>query len=118
MAKMGRPPIQISKEHFEALCQMFCTEEEIAGFFGCSVDTINRWCIKTYDKTFAETYKIKSANGKISLRRHQMKLAEKYPAMAIWLGKQVLNQKDNIEVDSEETLRRLDEVLAQIKGVD
>lgn len=115
---MARPRIDIDQRQFENLCGLMCTEEEIASFFGCSIDTVNRWSKRTYDLSFAEIYKIKSAYGKISLRRHQMKLAEKYPAMAIWLGKQMLNQKENIEIDSEETLRRLDEVLASIKGVE
>jgi len=35
--------------------------------------------------------------GRISLRRSQMKLAERNPTMAIWLGKQWLDQKDKLE---------------------
>lgn len=31
------------------------------------------------------------------MRRYQWKLAEKNTAMAIWLGKQMLGQKDNVE---------------------
>ena len=118
MAKMGRPPIQIDKEHFEALCQLFCTEEEIAQFFKCSIDTINNWCKKTYGETFSESLKKYSVGAKISLRRKQLKLAEKSAAMAIFLGKNYLNQKDYIEETDFEAIRKLDEVLAQIKGVD
>ena len=36
--------------------------------------------------------------GKISLRRKQWQLAEKSASMAIWLGKQYLNQRDNVDV--------------------
>ena len=35
----------------------------------------------------------------MSLRRTQFKLAEKNPTMAIFLGKQYLGQRDNIEVE-------------------
>jgi hypothetical protein len=47
--------------------------------------------------TFADTYKSKSQVGKSSLRRAQWKLAEKNASMAIWLGKQYLEQKDIVE---------------------
>ena len=42
--KMGRPKIQINEIEFEKLCGLQCTEEEIAGFFNCSIDTICNWC--------------------------------------------------------------------------
>ena len=84
MAKMGRPRKEIDKDMFERFCGIFCTEEEIAGFFKCEKSTIERWCKRTYGKTFADVYKIYTANGKMSLRRMQFKLAEKSPAMAIF----------------------------------
>lgn len=95
--KMGRPRIEIDKEQFEKLCSIMCTEEEIAGFFSCSVDTIERFCKREYQQTFAELYKTFGSYGKISLRRTQFKLAEKSPAMAIFLGKNYLGQKDSFE---------------------
>ena len=55
--KMGRPRKEISEVEFEKLCTLQCTEEEIAGWFGCSVDTIENWCKRTYSETFSETYK-------------------------------------------------------------
>lgn len=95
---MARPQIQIDQKQFESLCNMQCTLQEIAGFFKCSIDTIERWCERTYDESFADTYKKYSQNGKISLRRYQFKLAEKNASMAIWLGKQYLGQTDRIEL--------------------
>ena len=47
--------------------------------------------------TFSDAYKNKSQLGKSSLRRAQFKLAEKNATMAIWLGKQYLDQKDVVE---------------------
>lgn len=95
MARTGRPKKEIDQEVFEGLCRIQCTLEEIASWFKCSEDTIERWCKRTYAQTFAESYKKYSASGKISLRRAQMKLAEKNATMAIWLGKQYLGQKDD-----------------------
>lgn len=101
--KMGRPKIVINQEHFESLCKIQCTLEEIAGFFKCSIDTIERYCKDTYDETFAEAYKKHSQEGKISLRRSQFRLAEKNASMAIFLGKQYLGQRDNVAIITDGT---------------
>lgn len=100
MARTGRPKKQIDRTNFEKLCGMQCTLREIAGFFDCSEDTIERWCRREYGATFAETFKNYSAVGLISLRRNQFKLAEKSAAMAIFLGKQYLGQMDHYEVET------------------
>ncbi len=110
-SKMGAPT-KIDKSAFEKLCSIMCTQEEIAGFFDCHIDTVNNFCKKEYDMTFSEVYKIKSANGKISIRRSQKKLGvEKLnPTMLIWLGKQYLGQKEP-EKDDTDVLDKLDELL-------
>lgn len=54
---------------------------------------------------------------KISLRKNQLKLSEKSAAMAIFLGKQYLGQRDNYDTDNTEALEKLDEVLQKIDGV-
>lgn len=95
--KTGRPRKEINKEQFAKLCGIFCTEEEIAGFFDCSVDTVGRFCKREYGATFAETYKKLSYAGKISLRRAQFRLAEKNATMAIFLGKNYLGQADVVQ---------------------
>ena len=87
MARTGRPKKVINQKLFENLCGIQCTEAEICGVLECSADTLNRWC----------KYKSKSQVGKSSLRRAQWKLAEKNASMAIWLGKQYLEQKDIVE---------------------
>ena len=111
----GRPKKEIDKKIFENLCGLQCTLEEIAGVFDCSADTIERWCKREYGETFAETYKKHSAKGKMSLRRIQFKLAEKSAAMAIFLGKNYLGQKDNIIETDEQTLQAVGEALVKIK---
>ena len=115
MARTGRPKKEIAKDQFEKLCGLQCTKDEIAGFFNCSPDTIENFCKKTYNATFSATYKEHSAQGKISLRRYQFKLAEKSAAMAIFLGKNILGQTDRIEEDTnEQIMNKLDDVLKQI----
>ena len=110
---MARPRKEIDQRQFENLCAIQCTQEEIAGVFDCSPDTIDRWVKRTYHASFAEVYKIKSAKGKMSLRRTQFKLAEKSAAMAIFLGKQYLGQRDSFEVVDTSALDKLDEILKQ-----
>ena len=50
--------------------------------------------------SFAEAFKKYSDKGKMSLRRTQFKLAERSASMAIWLGKQMLDQEDRITVET------------------
>lgn len=95
---MARPRLNIDKEQFKKLCAIQCTQEEIASWFKCSVDTIERFCRREFEMSFADTYKIFSADGKISLRRTQFRMAETNCSMAIWLGKQYLGQKDQQEI--------------------
>ena len=118
MAKAGRPRIKIDKDKFEKLCGIQCTLEEIAGVLNCSEDTIQRWCMREYKENFAVVYKKYSQTGKISLRRHQFKLAEKNASMAIWLGKQYLGQKDVIEAEfNPESLTKAYELLEGVSSV-
>lgn len=115
---MGRPKIKIDKDNFEKLCSIQCTLVEIAGFFDCSEDTIERFCKEEYEETFAEVFKKKSAKGKISLRRSQFKLADSGNAsMLIWLGKQYLGQAEKQEISMEgsidDTIRKMDEYFSR-----
>ena len=107
----GRPSKEIDREQFEKLCSIQCTLEEIAGWFRCSTRTIERWCQNTYTDgngkslNFVKVHKKYSADGKISLRRAQFQLAKKSAAMAIFLGKQYLGQKDDRHDYNEELLK-------------
>lgn len=98
MAVMGRPKIEIDPEQFEKLCSLCATLVDIAGWFNCSEDTIERFCKREYEETFAEVFKKKSAKGRVSLRRKQMEVAlNGNVTMLIWLGKQFLGQADKTE---------------------
>ena len=116
---MARPRIPIDKQTFEKLCGLQCTEQEIVDWFNCSVDTIERFCKRTYKMRFAEVFNQKRSIGKISLRRMQWKLAEKSAPMAIFLGKNYLGQTDErkqqVELTAQEREQtKLDGILAQI----
>lgn len=87
----GRPKFKIDYDLVEKLAGIQCTQQEIASFLGCSVDTLQR------DEQFSGIYKKGIENGKMSLRRMQFRLAEKNTSMAIFLGKNYLGQRDVIE---------------------
>lgn len=95
----GRPRIDFNFELFEQLCTIQCTLVEISGVMKISEDTIESRCKEHYGAGFSDIYKKLSADGKMSLRRTQFRLAEDNPTMAIWLGKQYLGQKDKQEID-------------------
>lgn len=97
--RTGPPYKEISQRSFENLCGLQCTQEEIANVLGISVDTLERWCIREYGQKFAEVFNEKRSIGKVSLRRMQFKLAEKNTAMAIFLGKNYLGQRDERDLE-------------------
>ncbi len=75
------------------MCKIGSTDEEIAGVFGVNVKTIER---RKKSKKFREAMEHGRAIGKTSLRRSQWNLAEDgNPTMQIWLGKQMLGQKQH-----------------------
>lgn len=116
---MARPRIEIDEKQFEKLCCIQCTLGEIAGYFSCSPDTIERWCIRTYNQGFAEVYAQKRGLGKISLRRIQFRMAETNPTMAIWLGKQYLGQTEKQDVvvarSDDDTIREMQDYFLKKK---
>ena len=108
MAKAGRPRIPIDREEFEKLCNLQCTKVEIAGFFNCSDDTIEKFCRREYNMTFTEIFRIKSAGGKISLRRNMFRMSESNATVAIWLSKQHLGMKEKVETENTNTNKNVD----------
>ena len=113
--KGGRPRKEIDQHTFEGLCEIQCTLEEIAGVLRVSEDTVERWCERTYELGFADTYKKFSAYGKTSLRRQQFELAKKGNAtMLIWLGKQYLGQADKPLPDESDEEVNIEELSKQL----
>ena len=95
----GRPRAEIDQTAFEKLCALQCTRNEICSWFNVTDKTLARWCEDTYGEGFSAVYEKKRENGRISLRRAQFRLAEKSATMAIFLGKQILGQKDNVDLN-------------------
>lgn len=102
----------IEKDKFEYLCKLMCTQEEICGFFGCHTDTLDRFIKQNYGEeyTFNRIYPILSANGKISLRRNQFELSKTNASMAIFLGKQYLDQREYTDATIHERISVVNDV--------
>src|ERR1700730_11115421 len=95
MARRGTAA-SINLGELEKLAALQCSDEELAGWFNVSTRTIER---RRKNRVFAETIERGKAKGRISLRRSQLKMVEDGSAtMGIWLGKQFLNQTDEIQV--------------------
>jgi hypothetical protein len=99
--KGGRPRKVIDKKVFESLCEIQCTKVEMCGILDCDEKTLTKWCKEKYNGLgFSDTFKLKGAVGKMSLRRKQMEVAMAgNTGMLIWLGKQWLGQADKQEFD-------------------
>lgn len=97
--KEGRPRKEIDFDLLDDLIKIFCTGEECADILKVNYDTLNTRIKENFSMTFSEYFKIKNSQGKMSLRRRQFALTEKHPAMAIFLGKNYLHQKDDPIID-------------------
>lgn len=116
----GRPRKEYNKKTFEDLAGLGCSQEEICWFFRdekgkpANIDTLSRWCKRTYGMNFQEYIKKCGCMGlKLSLRRNQLKLSEKSAAMAIFLGKQYLGQTDDYNFGAKEGM--LPELISGLK---
>lgn len=97
----GRPRIDFDEKTFYGLLRLQCTQEEIAGFFDCDVDTIRRYALSLDSELgFTGLLKKYGSEGKISLRRAQYKNAVENmnTTMQVWLGKNWLGQTDKSEI--------------------
>jgi hypothetical protein len=87
---MARPRKRIDPEIVERLAMIGCTTAEIASVCECSSDTLER--------RFAAILRKGREKGKSSLRLMQWKAAESgNVTMMIWLGKQLLGQRERLE---------------------
>lgn len=102
----GAPAKPIDLKELEKLCAIQCTTPEIAAWFDVGHATIERRIadeetLHDHDGarlTFKQIMDRGFSRGRISLRRKQMQLAEQgNVVMCIWLGKQILGQRDQVE---------------------
>ena len=88
----GRRQAIVDLVELEKLCSLHCTDEEIAAWFGVSSRTIEN--LRKQPK-FGEVMARGRAKGRISVRRAQMRLLDGgNSTMGVWLGKQLLRQRD------------------------
>lgn len=118
----GRPAKEFDKKQFTDLVSLGCTQEEICWFFRdkdgkpANIDTLSRWCKRTYGLNFHDYRQQMGLTAlKIQLRRNQLELSRKSAAMAIFLGKQFLGQRDN--PDKEERDARLAVLRAKAEAI-
>jgi len=76
------------------LGRLHASFRECASFFKVALQT---WEDMMKDPVVKAAYQQGEGEGKMTLRRLQFKLAESNPAMAIFLGKNLLAQKDRFE---------------------
>lgn len=100
-ARKNTPPIKqkgaythkFDLAEVEKICQLHPTDEELAAHFGCDKATIERR--KLADPAFLKAYHDGRGKRRLSLRRQQLIKAEQGDTtMLIWLGKQLLGQRD------------------------
>jgi hypothetical protein len=99
----GRPPKEVNLETLAGLARIQCTMSEMSAVLHVSVDTLER--------NYADVIKTAQESGRASLRRVQYLAAvgpvnaagqptgKGNPAMMIWLGKQLLGQRDRADLD-------------------
>ncbi len=97
--KSGRPigstklqPDERTLKEVQSLARLQCTQREAAAVLGVCENTF-RYFLQSHEKA-REAWDHGGETGKASLRRYQYKMAETNPTMAIWLGKQWLDQTD------------------------
>ena len=115
MPRTGRPTKEYDKKTFVDLIGIGCGCEEICWFFRdesgkpANIDTISRWCVRTFGMNFQEFRKQNGAMAlKIKLRQNQLALSKTSAAMAIFLGKNYLGQSDDPVVSNAEQNELLD----------
>ena len=107
---MSRPKITWDDKQykqFEVMCGLQCTQQEICNVLDIDHKTLYRLLKTHYNADYSQVYNKYASTGKLTLRRYQYKLAERSPAMAIFLGKVYLEQREdnrNIETQEEDNL--------------
>lgn len=99
--KGGRPKKIIDYDQVYNYAKIFATQEEIASLLG-----FERTMFHDNDK-LSNIYKKGLNDANTSLRRMQFIMAESNPTMAIWLGKQYLEQRDKHDIDANQTIKRI-----------
>jgi DNA-binding transcriptional regulator YiaG len=117
----GRPPKlkcdDDTLKQINGLARIQCTQREAAAVLGVHRETFSKF-LDTNEKAM-RAWEDGQEAGKASLRREQFKVAQNGNAtMQIWLGKQWLGQKDNLQLggDPENPLTVIHQILGTFDG--
>ena len=101
----GRPLKEFDTKTFVDLVGLGCDQQEICWFFRdengkpANVDTLSRWCKRTFKMNFQEySAQNKGIAMKIKLRKAGVKLAETNPSVHIFYCKNFLGMTDKQEI--------------------
>jgi IS30 family transposase len=99
---MPRKTIEIDIDELDKLLEIQCTLREIAGWFRCSEDTIEKAVKRQTGIRYKDYAEERRVAGLKSLRRAQWQKAvdKQDTTMLIWLGKQYLNQRDYKDINA------------------
>ncbi len=81
-------------KHLIEMIKIQCTRDEICNILGMSDTTLNRRLKARGEQNFEALYEKHSSEGKMSLRRLQLKQAKTSVAMSMHLGKHQLGQTE------------------------
>jgi hypothetical protein len=96
----------------EAVCESQATQPEIAALFRVSLHTVERWFQRKAIRDAADRGYLR---GRLGLRRAQFKAALAGNAtMMIWLGKQLLGQKDIVNQEHSGSIGFTDDARRQL----
>ena len=101
---VGRPKVIFDLDVVEKLSGLGCTNENIAEWFSCTVRTVERR--KSENPEFCRA--INEGRSKLVARLRKAQLDACWNGsvpMLIWMGKQLLDQKDKVHNESEIELK-------------
>lgn len=116
---MARPKAQIDWKKVDEYLQAQCDGVGIASLLGIHPDTLYIACQEEHKMGFSQYSAIKKSEGKELLRAKQFEMAmggDK--TLAIWLGKQYLNQTDRRNIvleEDKETLKTREDFLSKMR---
>lgn len=101
MAKTKTTPETIDKAKFELLVKLGLTSEELIEYFMVNSSQLWSWIKQVYNvrKPLVLLKKMR-VEGKIDFMAKQRKLAERNPAVSIWIGKNYYDQNAEKEESS------------------
>lgn len=95
--QIGRPRIEVSLETIERAASIGCTSNEIAALLDIAPSTL--FLKMTQDPEIQDAIDRGRDKGKATLRRNQwQKAMAGSDTMLIWLGKQILGQRDQTAI--------------------